>query len=171
MLSVETTVAAGGWDETVDWPAVADEACASLLALTPHADLAQAQFLTEVSVRLTDDAEVRSLNASYRGKDSPTNVLSFPLVQADLIDALSHGDDGEQLLGDIVLAFETVVREAGERGVPLVDHVRHLVMHGLLHLLGYDHENDAEAEHMEALERAGLKELGVADPYAPAGHS
>lgn len=165
MLSVETTVAAGDWDEAVDWAELASQACAVALAATPHAGLATSEFATEVAVRLTDDGEVRQLNASYRGKDRPTNVLSFPMIQTDLLEAVSNGDDGEQLLGDIVLAHETVAREAAEKAIAVADHARHLIVHGLLHLLGYDHENEPEAVHMEMLEREALGRIGVSDPY------
>ena len=166
MLVVETTLAAPGWDAATDWEALAIKACATALAETPHAGLDRASYTVEVAVRLADDAEVRGLNAQYRGKDQPTNVLSFPMVQPDLIEALSAADDGETLLGDIVLAFETVAREAGEKGLSIADHATHLIVHGLLHLLGYDHSDDATGMRMEAIETAALKRLGLADPYA-----
>jgi probable rRNA maturation factor len=166
MLTVETDVAAGAWPEAVDWAALANRAARAALAVTPHAGLERAVYAVEVSVRLSDDAEVRSLNRDYRGKDRPTNVLSFPQVQADLIEALANSDDGEALLGDIILAYETVAREAAEKGVPPADHATHLIVHGLLHLLGYDHElGDADAEAMEAMERDALGRMGLADPY------
>lgn len=165
MLNVETEVVGGRWSEATDWEALASRAVAAALARTPHACLAEGAFVSEVSVRFTDDAEVRQLNAAYRGKDKPTNVLSFPMVQPDLLDAISNGDDGEALLGDIVLAHETVVREAAEKRIDVADHATHLIVHGTLHLLGYDHETDADAEHMESLERDALAGLGIADPY------
>jgi probable rRNA maturation factor len=120
----------------------------------------------ELSLVLADDAELRALNRRYRGQDKPTNVLSFP--------ALDHPSAGSQpalppgaplLLGDVVLAFETVAGEAEAQGKPLGDHLAHLVVHGVLHLLGYDHEVPAEAERMEALETAILAGLGIPDPY------
>ena len=133
-----------------------------------HGDIADAAYTAEVSVRLTSDEEVRTLNRDYRQKDAPTNVLSFPMVQPDMIDGLANSDDGEILLGDIVLAHGVTTREAGEKGVSIEDHATHLIVHGLLHLLGYDHEQgEAEAEHMEELERAALATLGIADPYRP----
>jgi probable rRNA maturation factor len=108
----------------------------------------------EVTVLLTGDQEMRELNRMWRSKDAPTNVLSFPSGNAD------------GFLGDIVLARETVLKESQESGVKPEDHVAHLVVHGVLHLLGFDHVNDDEAERMEALERAALGALGIADPYA-----
>ena len=117
----------------------------------------------EVSVVLASDAMVHEMNRQYRGQDKPTNVLSF----ATLDDEDAPLPEGAPLLlGDVVLAFETVVREAGEQGKPLADHFGHLVVHGVLHLLGFDHEDDGEAAEMEALEQALLAALGVADPYS-----
>jgi len=112
----------------------------------------------ELCVHLADDEHIRALNARWRGLDKPTNVLSFPAVAADEIAKA-------RLLGDIVLAFETVAREATDEGKPLADHYRHLVAHGFLHLIGFDHEDDAEAQRMEAIETRTLARLGVADPY------
>jgi len=108
-----------------------------------------------VTILLTDDVEVRQLNRDHRRKDQPTNVLSFPAHAT----AVGH-------LGDIALAYETCAREALEQGKALADHTRHLVVHGVLHLLGLDHEAEADAEAMEARERAVLARLGVPDPYA-----
>ncbi len=115
----------------------------------------------ELGIRLTDDASQRRLNRDYRGLDRPTNVLAF-----------SAWEPGEQvppeaplLIGDVVLAFETVAGEAAEQGKPLADHLRHLTVHGVLHLLGYEHRTPAEATAMETLETAILEVLGVPDPY------
>lgn len=115
----------------------------------------------EISVVLTDDAAIRELNREWRGFDKPTNVLSFPGATPDRIARAPH-------LGDIILAFETVQREAVAEAKTLADHASHLVIHGLLHLVGYDHESDEEAERMESLEVAALARLGIADPYADA---
>lgn len=165
MLSVETHEASP-WPDALDWEARAAEAVAAALALTPYAALAYAAPLVEVSVRFTDDAEVRTLNRDFRGKDKPTNVLSFPQVQADLLESLANSDDGEILLGDIVLARETCAREADEKPISVADHATHLIVHGTLHLLGYDHMDDASASAMEALETKALASLGIANPYA-----
>ena len=164
MLSVETHEAAP-WPDALDWEVRAAEAVAAALALTPYAALADAAPLVEVSVRLTDDEEVHTLNRDFRGKDKPTNVLSFPQVQADLLDGLANSDDGEILLGDIVLARETCAREAAEKGISLAAHATHLIVHGTLHLVGYDHVDDHGAAAMEALEVKALASLGIANPY------
>lgn len=113
-----------------------------------------------LTVLLTDDEAVRDLNARFRDKDAPTNVLSFPAPEA----FRPH-------LGDIALAYGVCAREADEQGKPLAHHLMHLTAHGVLHLLGYDHQDDAEAEAMEALERAILSGLGVPDPYAAEGRT
>ncbi|MBN8845046.1 MAG: rRNA maturation RNase YbeY [Sphingomonadales bacterium] len=165
MLSVETHEATP-WPDTLDWEVRAGEAAAAALAVTPFASLADAAPLVEISVRLTDDTEVHALNRDFRGKDKPTNVLSFPQVQADLLETMSNSDDGEILLGDIVLARETCAREAEEKGVSLEDHATHLMVHGVLHLVGYDHMDDVSATAMEALEVKALASLGIANPYA-----
>jgi probable rRNA maturation factor len=111
----------------------------------------------DLAVRLVDEAEGRALNAHYRGKDYATNVLSFP---AELPEGVTL-----PLLGDIVLCAPVVAREAAEQGKPLAAHYAHLVVHGCLHLLGFDHENDRDARLMEGTEREILAALGIADPY------
>lgn len=166
MLCVETMVAEGDWDPDIGWAELAERACAAALGQSAHAGLARASYAVEVSVRLTDDAEVRTLNATYRQKDKPTNVLSFPMVQPDLIEMLANSDDGEVLFGDIVLAAGIVRAEAAAKRIAVADHVSHLIVHGMLHLLGYDHEGDIEAGRMEATEVAAMAALGLADPYA-----
>jgi len=165
MLHVETA-ALPPWPGTRDWAALAQGAVAAALTHTPHAPLADAAPLVEISIRLTDDAEVQALNRDYRGMDKPTNVLSFPQYDPDDFVMLADTDDGELLLGDIVLAHETCTREAGERGISVADHAAHLIVHGTLHLLGYDHRDDARGDAMEALETKALATLGIADPYA-----
>jgi probable rRNA maturation factor len=112
----------------------------------------------ELSIVLADDALMRALNRQWRGRDAPTNVLSFPAGEAPPPGA-------PLLLGDVVLGFETVSGEAAAQGKPLAHHVAHLVIHGVLHLLGFDHEAEAEAERMEALETELLAGLGIPDPY------
>ncbi|MHA1164381.1 MAG: rRNA maturation RNase YbeY [Alphaproteobacteria bacterium] len=113
----------------------------------------------EISLLLTSDEEICALNKSWRGKDEPTNVLSFPLGEM-------AQENNPKPLGDVVLACETVTREAETRGIELGQHSAHLVVHGVLHLLGYDHAIDCEAEKMENLETRILKSLGLPDPYS-----
>lgn len=163
---LEVAVDAGEmWPATIDWEALCDAAARAALAHSPYTLLLDKAVTAEISVRLGDDEEVRTLNAQYRGKDRPTNVLSFPMVQPDLIEGLANSDDGEVLLGDIILAHGVCMAEAADKGVPVETHATHLVVHGMLHLLGYDHADDAEAEKMEQLERDALASLGIDDPY------
>ena len=115
----------------------------------------------EVTLVLTDDDEMRELNRTWRGKDSSTNVLSFPVGEPV---GEAHGEPSP--LGDIVLTGEAVIEEAKVKGIPAADHAAHLVVHGMLHLLGFDHERDADAERMESFETKVLAGLGIADPYA-----
>ena len=153
------------WPEA-DWEGLADRAARAAIERTPHGELLTTDATIEISIRLTDDAEVQHLNAQYRHKDKPTNVLSFPMIQPDLLDTVTaNSDDGEVLLGDIVLAHGVCAREAEERGIGLADHATHLIVHGTLHLLGYDHLEEDEAEAMEAIETDTLASLGLADPY------
>jgi len=113
----------------------------------------------EVSLLFCDDRRIQELNRDWRGLDKPTNVLSFPAAPADRLASAP-------LLGDIAIAFETVTKEARDEDKTLFDHTSHMIVHGFLHLLGYDHENEKEAEEMEDLERRALARLGIADPYA-----
>lgn len=163
MIHVETVAElpwTGGWNE------LADAACCAALARTAQAEWIDSSALIEVSVRLTSDDEVHALNREYRHKDKPTNVLSFPMIQPDLLATVTaNSDDGEVLLGDIVLAHGVCATEAAERGISTEAHAQHLIVHGMLHLLGHDHMNDAEAEAMEAIERDALSALGLHDPY------
>jgi len=137
------------------WLAAEPDAEALALAVA-QATLAYIDFTEgSVTLLLTDDQAVRELNLRFRQRDSATNVLSFPAPQ-----------NPERHLGDVALAYGVCAREAAEQGKPLAHHLQHLVAHGVLHLVGYDHETDDEAEQMEGLERVILAGLGVPDPYA-----
>lgn len=131
---------------------------AAVRAAIGHAGLEAAA--AEISVVLGDDALVRQLNRDYRGKDSPTNVLSFALTEGE-----PAPETGPVMLGDVVLAFDTVAREAREQSKSERNHALHLVVHGVLHLMGYDHGSEAEARVMERMETRVLAELDIADPY------
>ena len=149
-----------------DWQSLALRAATAAVERTPHGELATGAASIEISVRLTTDDEVQALNAQYRHKDRPTNVLSFPMVQADLLDTIGqNSDDGEVLLGDIVLAHGVCAAEAAEKDMSVEAHATHLIVHGTLHLLGYDHLEDHEADAMEAIEIDALSSLGLPDPY------
>ncbi|WP_422374270.1 rRNA maturation RNase YbeY [Roseibium sp.] len=153
-FQIDLSIEAGDWDEAVLM--VLSERTVS--AAFSAADLKVLEN-TEVSLLFTDDASIRKLNAQWRDKDKPTNVLSFPGSDPD-------GDVYGPLLGDIVFAYETVVREAEDMGIDFSDHLSHLIVHGLLHLFDYDHQENDEAELMESLEKAILASIGIEDPYA-----
>lgn len=162
---VDVIVEAPEW-AGVDLEAIAVRACtAALTALGLPAD----RF--EIAVLACDDARIAVLNADFRGKPQPTNVLSWPAEEIALppgqTPALPDpGADGPpRELGDIAIAYQTCAREATEQGKPLADHLGHLLVHAVLHLLGFDHINDADAAHMEGLETRILANMGVADPY------
>ena len=144
-----------------EWEALAERASEAAAQVAP--ELANQRL--SASLLFTSDDEIHTLNREWRQRDKPTNVLSFPMLERGELLALA-GDGPPVLLGDIALAHETCAREAAEKGVPLADHAAHLIIHGLLHLAGHDHETSAEdAEAMEALEVKALAILGVADPY------
>lgn len=154
---IEIVMEAQAWESLPEVEACVEKAAlAALKSVHPR----KWKRLSAV-VLLADDARLQQLNHGFRGLNKPTNVLSFP---ASPVPGIAKSDN----LGDIALGYETCAREAVEEGKPLSDHMMHLVVHGILHLLGYDHETDAEAEVMEAREIAILASLGIADPYAGA---
>ncbi len=164
-MMLELAVDAGEeWDSSTDWEALARKAAESAIAQSAFPDLARSVRPVEISVRLTGDDEVRALNAHWRGKDKPTNVLSFPLAERyELEQADEEGP--ELMLGDIIVARGVCEREAAENQVAVEDHAAHLLVHGTLHLLGYDHRDEKEAADMESREVRALERLGIADPY------
>ena len=155
-LSIESPWPEGDWEE------LAERAAQAAAAVAP--ELANARLST--SVLFTSDEEIHTLNREWRQRAKPTNVLSFPMLdREDLIDLAADGPP--EMLGDIALAHETCAREAADKGIALADHAAHLIVHGLLHLAGLDHEiSTADADAMEALEIKALAMMGIADPYA-----
>jgi probable rRNA maturation factor len=158
MILVESDVSEE-WDSRTDWAGLAERSVRAAIARSRYPHLIESE--AEVSVKFTSDEEVRALNAQWRGKDKPTNVLSFPMAEeAEL------GTPAAAMLGDVVLAHGVCVEEAADKDVPVETHASHLVVHGTLHLLGYDHEtSEADAELMEETERQALESIGIADPY------
>jgi probable rRNA maturation factor len=152
-MQIDISIEDRHWQAVDDLESLVHEAVSAAASASGALDLDAA----ELSIVLGNDDAIRILNRDYRGKDGPTNVLSFP---APAVGA------GPRMLGDIVLAFETVAAEAAEQDKTVADHVRHLVVHGMLHLLGFDHETDADAERMESLETGILASMGISDPYA-----
>ena len=151
------------WDST-DWRLLVKEAAQAAVAESAFPQLADSGRPVELSVRLTGDEQVRALNAQWRGKDTATNVLSFPIAEPEDLGKTS-AEGPELLLGDIVLARGVCEREAAEKAIALEKHATHLLVHGTLHLLGYSHEDDECAADMEHRETRALGRLGIADPY------
>jgi probable rRNA maturation factor len=155
------------WDSSRSWDLLVRRAAEAAIAESAFPQLATTQRPVEISVLLTGDDQVRELNAEYRGKRKPTNVLSFPMVDVD--DLLKANVAGpELLLGDIIVARGVCEAEAADKGVSVEQHATHLIVHGTLHLLGYDHQDDADAAEMEAREVRALSRLGIANPYEEA---
>lgn len=156
VLTVDVTIESPEWTSMLpDVEAAAREAAQVAWSEAPGGAVGPA----EISILLADDATVRALNRRHRGQDTPTNVLSFPIGDAD------GGSAMPVMLGDVVLASGVVAREASVQGKPVDAHLRHLVVHGVLHLLGYDHETDPDAKSMESLEVEILEKLAVPNPY------
>jgi probable rRNA maturation factor len=153
-------IAIEGWPQG-EWEELAENASDAAQKAAP--ELGNPRL--SASVLFTSDAEIHGLNREWRAKDKPTNVLSFPMLERDALLALAM-EGPPELLGDIALAYETCAREAAEKGISLEHHAAHLIVHGLLHLAGHDHEiSPADAEAMEALETKALALIGIADPY------
>lgn len=154
----DTIVDEDGWNGLLENPAgFADICFRSVLETGPSVHNGTNMH---ASLLLTDDTAMTDLNTRFRGRNVPTNVLAFPAGK------IPFSENGSVFLGDIVLALGTCVREAGDKRISCRDHAAHLVIHGILHLSGYDHEHDADAEAMECRERKALEYLGIADPYA-----
>jgi probable rRNA maturation factor len=153
------------WGQDVDWEALAARAASAAAEVAP--ELAHDHLL--VSLVFADDDEVRGLNRQWRAKDEPTNVLSFPMLSREEVLHAASEERHEGMLGDVILAHGVCAREAAEKGVSLSAHAAHLIVHGLLHLAGLDHEHgEAAAASMEALETKALAILGLPDPYCSA---
>ena len=167
-LHLEVAVRDPAWRHTVaDAESLAAQAANAALSTARLSKFARSGVV-EAALTLADDALSRELNHRYRGQDKPTNVLSFSGADGPG-SAGPLGEGPPLILGDVVIARQTTVREAGEQGKPLQDHLRHLVVHGMLHLLGYDHQQATAAQEMEQLEVEILATLGVPDPYHMAG--
>lgn len=155
MLTADIVITADCWRAEPGAEDIVQRAIVTAAGAAPGQD-----DRAELAVMLTDDAGIRTLNHDWRGIDKPTNVLSFPAI------ALPGGGSQPRTLGDIAIAYETTRREAETENKPFGHHLSHLAVHGFLHLIGYDHETDDDAETMEQLERDILARLGIPDPYA-----
>lgn len=160
MMEVDLEIS-DGWPAGIEWEELTDQAIRATVQTTPELAISR----LSVSILFAGDEVLQTLNREWRGKDRPTNVLSFPMLTRD--ELLALGAKGPPvMLGDLALSHDTCAREAGEKGIALVDHASHLIVHGLLHLAGYDHETgDENADEMERLEINTLALMGIANPY------
>jgi probable rRNA maturation factor len=171
-LDISFSLEAGDWEAAVaDVEQLVEAAARAAFEAAERPEILD-NAPAEMSLVLADDALVQTLNRDYRDKDKPTNVLSFALLDGsddsddDTDDVLAREEGMPILIGDVILAFETVQREAREQGKSIENHLTHLVIHGVLHLLGYDHQSDPDADRMERLETSILARMGIADPYS-----
>jgi probable rRNA maturation factor len=155
------------WDSSTPWEPRVRKAAEAAIAESAFPQLGTTGRHVELSVKLASDEEVRSLNAEWRRKDKPTNVLSFPMAEQYELEQ-SDEEGPTIMLGDLILAHGVCEREAAEKGISVEQHATHLVVHGTLHLLGYDHQADSDAADMEEREVRALTRLGIADPYGTA---
>ena len=155
------------WDSSRSWEKLARNAAEAAIAESAFPQLAASERPVEISVRLGSDEEVRALNAEWRGNDRATNVLSFPMAESEDLQGTNVAGP-ELLLGDIILARGVCEVEAADKGLTVEQHAAHLLVHGTLHLLGYDHHDEDEAADMEAREVRALGRLGIANPYEEA---
>jgi probable rRNA maturation factor len=172
-LDISFSLESGDWETAAtDVERLTEVAARAAFEAAEKPEILGGDTPVEMSLVLADDALVQTLNRDYRDKDKPTNVLSFALLDdlddtdEDADDVLAREEGMPILIGDVILAFETVQREALEQGKSFGDHLTHLVIHGVLHLLGYDHQSDPDADRMERLETSILARLGIADPYS-----
>ena len=168
-LDISFSLESGDWETAVaDVERLTEGAARVAFEAAEKPEILDGDTPVEMSLVLADDALVQTLNRDYRDKDKPTNVLSFALLDDldDTDDVLAREQGMPILIGDVILAFETVQREALEQGKSFGDHLTHLVIHGVLHLLGYDHQSDPDADRMERLETSILARMGIADPYS-----
>jgi probable rRNA maturation factor len=172
-LDISFSLESGDWETAAtDVERLTEVAARAAFEAAEKPEILGGDTPVEMSLVLADDALVQTLNRDYRDKDKPTNVLSFALLDdlddtdESTDDVLARDEGMPILIGDVILAFETVQREALEQGKSFGDHLTHLVIHGVLHLLGYDHQSDPDADRMERLETSILARLGIADPYS-----
>jgi probable rRNA maturation factor len=164
MIEVDISAEAA-WGDEAGWQEHCETAIAAAIAVTSHARLSETPAAISVSIRFADNDEVQNLNLDYRQKDKPTNILSFPMLDSDMLENVGNMIGGEILLGDMILAHGICAAEAQEKGINLTQHISHLIVHGTLHLLGFDHIEADEGDAMEALEVKALATLGLPNPY------
>ncbi len=162
------------WGDSQDWKDIAQNAVHAAIEYSAYKKFSEDKKTISISIKLSDNDEINALNKQYRNKDKPTNILSFPLIETQELDTLYNHQNStnpnniaipEILLGDLILAYSICRDEANSKSISLADHFTHLIIHGVLHLIGYDHIIDNDANVMQSIEIKALKKLGLDDPY------
>lgn len=153
------------WDANIDWLNMSKKSIDEAIKLSDYNFLHDIDNMVSISISLSDNDSVHALNKEYRDKDKPTNILSFPIYENAELSGLANHPIPEILLGDMILSYEICHAEAQEKGISLRDHYQHLIVHGILHLLGYNHIEDDDADKMQSLEILALKNMGIENPY------
>ncbi len=153
------------WKRDNDWLALSQRPIYEAIELSDYSFLQKIDNNVSISILLSDNETIHTLNQQYRSKDKPTDILSFPMVERSELSTLAHHPIHEILLGDIILSHDICHSEAKEKGISLKDHYQHLIVHGILHLLGYNHIDDDDADKMQSIEILALKKMGIKNPY------
>lgn len=164
MIEIDIIIGAD-WDGNIDWYGLSEQSVATAIKYSNYNEIIDIDHIVSISISLSNNDEVHSLNHQYRGKDKPTNILSFPMLHKDELANINQNIIPEILLGDLILSYQICHNEAQEKNIRLTDHFQHLIIHGILHLLGYNHIEDDDAEKMQSIEIYGLNILGIDNPY------
>ena len=153
------------WDKKVDWLSLAEVSILKSIKYSYYSNLIDSNKNVSISITLSDNHQLHSLNKEYRSKDRPTNILSFPLLDHTQLQTIEDYPTPEILLGDLILSYDMCNKEALEKNISIEHHYQHLIVHGILHLLGYDHIEDKDADIMQSIEIKALEILGIDNPY------
>lgn len=155
----------GAWDNKIDWKTLTKDAAIESIKNSEYNTLLNTHKNVSIDITLSNNEQIHALNKEYRGKDKPTNILSFPMLSYPELQAIEDYPIPEILLGDLILSYEICIQEASEKNISIENHYQHLIIHGILHLLGYDHIEDKDADIMQALEIKALDDMGIDNPY------
>jgi len=164
-IMIEIDLDIGDWDKQVNWHMLCEKSIYSIIENSSYSDITHSSYKFSISITLSSNDHVCTLNKQYRGKDKPTNILSFPMIEPKILENINAINTPESLLGDLVLSHEICKEEAKDKEIAIEAHFQHLIAHGMLHLLGYDHIEDEDAEIMQNIEINALNEINIDNPY------
>lgn len=164
MIEIDLDIAPN-WEKEIHWSDLSKKSINEAIKLSDYNFLCSIDNNVSISISLSKNEKVHALNKQYRDKDKPTNILSFPMVEPTELSGLAEHPIPEILLGDMILSYDICYAEAKEKGISLTNHYQHLIVHGILHLLGYNHIEDDDAEKMQTIEILALKNMGIENPY------